>query len=120
MWEIVKAQGESYVDPHAEELGCIYVDDNGPSCMVGKYLINKLDIPADYFFESFGTDEMHSLKNYQEFHNIVGDMGAKFDLLFEPDARKLLSDMQSYQDTGNSWGVSFKSAVDPDFDTEDE
>lgn len=100
----VQNMGEDFVYPDEWKAdtgtstpACAYVRNGAPSCIVGQVFSYVLT-PEQ--FEQVGVEERQ--------HNYAlgaSEMAVKIDpLLFSPEARGILQDVQFDQDTGVKWG----------------
>lgn len=93
--EAIAERGEDFVyTPPMGADDCKYVHDDEPGCIVGHVLISGLGLPSTLLSACEGTDASHVLRVARQDALITADA----------DAESYLCDLQSLQDSGDSWG----------------
>jgi len=101
--EVVATFGPDYVykqaergDPYSEAaVQCKYVENDGPSCIVG-HVAFKLGVPLEKLKKwDYGEDQSIT---------VVGEG------VFDPAARSVLAEAQQCQDLGEPWGKVLRLA----------
>jgi hypothetical protein len=97
---VIALKGKNYVYKQQDGADCVYVEDGYPSCMIGVYLINKLKVSIDFFEENWKLNNV-------EFPDLEGELFREYGIHFTDEASEALTKLQTYQDTGVSWGDAY-------------
>lgn len=99
---VVDKQGAAYKYPQDERGTCHYVRDGRWSCLVGKVL-GQLRVTTVKSFDAMYEN--------QSARNLLPKMEEAEGIKFTPEATDALTEAQSYQDRGYSWGESLVKAI---------
>ena len=93
--KIVKQNPDFIYQAPDETFGCVYFQNNEPSCLVG-HVFSKLDIPLDELIEKYNS--RYSAYEVCSLY-LDGELGIKV----ADEARNFLDAIQTHQDNGASW-----------------